>query len=197
MSSDTKIQIWKQFTTWSSIRFALVRCVIRYKDTNLKAIHNNKLCATLGLKAVSSDTKIQIWKQFTTFCEMFRYPVGCVIRYKDTNLKAIHNVDGQQYALERAVSSDTKIQIWKQFTTPKPARSIAWRLCHPIQRYKFESNSQLHRDTQARLGSCVIRYKDTNLKAIHNVLLFKEKWLSAVSSDTKIQIWKQFTTKNH
>ena len=36
--------------------------------------------------------------------------------------------------------------------------------------------------------SCVIRYKDTNLKAIHNqnILIFHQKY--AVSSDTKIQI---------
>ena len=36
---------------------------------------------------------------------------GCVIRYKDTNLKAIHNTCKLIHSLDFAVSSDTKIQI--------------------------------------------------------------------------------------
>ena len=61
-------------------------------------------------------------------------------------------------------------------------------LCHPIQRYKFESNSQHKALGFAYIVGCVIRYKDTNLKAIHNDTT---TWLTAeqaVSSDTKIQI---------
>ena len=45
-------------------------------------------------------------------------------------------------------------------------------LCHPIQRYKFESNSQLIKTSARKLGCCVIRYKDTNLKAIHNFSIY-------------------------
>ena len=61
-------------------------------------------------------------------------------------------------------------------------------LCHPIQRYKFESNSQQGIYANAKLGCCVIRYKDTNLKAIHNGLCEESNGAFAVSSDTKIQI---------
>ena len=35
-------------------------CVIRYKDTNLKAIHNHRARGVKNINAVSSDTKIQI-----------------------------------------------------------------------------------------------------------------------------------------
>ena len=145
-------------------------CVIRYKDTNLKAIHNRSAGARNQTSAVSSDTKIQIWKQFTTtlrpglhgcpLCHPIQrykfesnsqpqagrcYPRRrCVIRYKDTNLKAIHNAPRRRSACVAAVSSDTKIQIWKQFTTGAGVAGEALKLCHPIQRYKFESNSQHH-----------------------------------------------------
>ena len=145
-------------------------CVIRYKDTNLKAIHNSRVSLMATFSAVSSDTKIQIWKQFTTPVPMSCSMLRCVIRYKDTNLKAIHNM----------------------ITLNK----LTKELCHPIQRYKFESNSQRGVIARACMMRCVIRYKDTNLKAIHNLLRGGLWPCSAVSSDTKIQIWKQFTTQN-
>ena len=121
--------------------------------------------------------------------------ISCVIRYKDTNLKAIHNCPACWPCFPPAVSSDTKIQIWKQFTTISYVWGAGLELCHPIQRYKFESNSQPeHTDFSSKV-CCVIRYKDTNLKAIHNGLKKVMSCHVAVSSDTKIQIWKQFTTK--
>ena len=61
-------------------------------------------------------------------------------------------------------------------------------LCHPIQRYKFESNSQPCQVWEEGKKSCVIRYKDTNLKAIHNLPVALHRCGAAVSSDTKIQI---------
>ena len=143
---------------------------------------------------MSSDTKIQIWKQFTTTKPSWLVRHSCVIRYKDTNLKAIHNVGIPQANLAEAVSSDTKIQIWKQFTTCWDRQSLRVMLCHPIQRYKFESNSQRLQTFFAHTEGCVIRYKDTNLKAIHNSPGYRQERIVAVSSDTKIQIWKQFTT---
>ena len=92
--SDTKIQIWKQFTTERQADRRPRRCIIRYKDTNLKAIHNCSSAAkALGI-VVLSDTKIQIWKQVTTSKQVTVLPMRCIIRYKDTNLKAIHNLSG-------------------------------------------------------------------------------------------------------
>ena len=61
-------------------------------------------------------------------------------------------------------------------------------LCHPIQRYKFESNSQPYDMVDPWRDGCVIRYKDTNLKAIHNRNNKMQHGHGAVSSDTKIQI---------
>ena len=168
-------------------------CIIKYKDTNLKAIHNRQelddakaklyyqiqrykfesnsqptYCCFRCRTVVLSNTKIQIWKQFTTnadatisgltlYYQIQRYKfesnsqlrkrwhsctTGCIIKYKDTNLKAIHN--------------------WHARRLPEKV------LYYQIQRYKFESNSQLWRTWFYYWYCCIIKYKDTNLKAIHN-----------------------------
>ena len=143
-------------------------CIIRYKDTNLKAIHNRREHITDPKKVVLSDTKIQIWKQFTTLALKGYLDNRCIIRYKDTNLKAIHNSFFITDNNGEVVLSDTKIQIWKQFTTGLNEFNQFVVLYYPIQRYKFESNSQLYGLHVVSWDSCIIRYKDTNLKAIHN-----------------------------
>ena len=45
----------------------------------------------MGTPVVLSDTKVQIWKQFTTDEAFVGEAIGCIIWYKGTNLKAIHN----------------------------------------------------------------------------------------------------------
>ena len=72
---------------------------------------------------VLTDTKIQIWKQFTTATELLTLLYCCINWYKDTNLKAIHNTSLGRFCHPHVVLTDTKIQIWKQFTT----RAIALR----------------------------------------------------------------------
>ena len=166
--SDAKIQIWKQFTTWPDIQAPARRCNIRCKDTNLKAIHNCSSLAAPRRWVAISDAKIQIWKQFTTPTQYDDYENCCNIRCKDTNLKAIHNFEN------RNVDSHG--------------------LQYPMQRYKFESNSQLEFQPFMLKTSCNIRCKDTNLKAIHNWQQHSWMALTVAISDAKIQIWKQFTT---
>ena len=59
---------------------------------------------------------------------------------------------------------------------------------HPIQKYKFESKSQLA-DTCVWIdGGCITQYKNTNLKANHNDMLNIQFDLLGVSPNTKIQI---------
>ena len=197
-----------------------VRCIIWYKDTNLKAIHNRLRPIVSFSLVVLSDTKIQIWKQFTTHTHIAvrqwglyyliqRYKfesnsqrhlcalscaTGCIIWYKDTNLKAIHNPIREPCTALVVVLSDTKIQIWKQFTTERLSKKSLWLLYYLIQRYKFESNSQLNITRDINGLCCIIWYKDTNLKAIHNCPKSFKNPIIVVLSDTKIQIWKQFTT---
>ena len=142
-------------------------CIIRYKDTNLKAIHNwtpsRPTPSTLYYPI--QRYKFESNSQLFIGCKSIGH--RCIIRYKDTNLKAIHNIEAsnsladalyypiQRYKFESnsqlirtnsvecgVVLSDTKIQIWKQFTTRCRACHSLTGLYYPIQRYKFESNSQ-------------------------------------------------------
>ena len=86
----------------------------------------------------------------------------CIIKYKDTNLKAIHNECLQD-----------KRREW---------------VYYQIQRYKFESNSQQANEDAITTQRCIIKYKDTNLKAIHNYSFVVCGHWSGVLSNTKIQI---------
>ena len=172
----------------------MLSCIIWYKDTNLKAIHNRLRACIRQNQVVLSDTKIQIWKQFTTADGGRARRECCIIWYKDTNLKAIHNHTNVRVERKPVVLSDTKIQIWKQFTTSWLAALSLNSLYYLIQRYKFESNSQPSQSYMYSWLCCIIWYKDTNLKAIHNTSVDLQKVSLVVLSDTKIQIWKQFTT---
>ena len=195
-------------------------CIIKYKDTNLKAIHNSCSNSYAKTAVVLSNTKIQIWKQFTTgldsdllplslYYQIQRYKFesnsqlqsqarcsreSCIIKYKDTNLKAIHNYICWRSWNILVVLSNTKIQIWKQFTTLPGSTLVVPQLYYQIQRYKFESNSQQQLSLPFKLTCCIIKYKDTNLKAIHNTSRPIGLYQRVVLSNTKIQIWKQFTT---
>ncbi len=62
------------------------------------------------------------------------------------------------------------------------------KLYYSIQRYKFESNSQLNSLLHFDISRCITRYKDTNLKAIHNLALNRCGAVEVVLLDTKIQI---------
>ena len=62
------------------------------------------------------------------------------------------------------------------------------RLYQPIQKYKFESKSQQKGFNLQLDGCCINQYKNTNLKANHNIYLIISLDLLAVSTNTKIQI---------
>ena len=246
VSTNTKIQIWKQITTSRNVsvpastlyqpiqkykfesKSQLIMgisnvtgsCINQYKNTNLKANHNRLVLRAFQDAAVSTNTKIQIWKQITTqtsdyaFILLLYQPIqkykfesksqpevvafeadpGCINQYKNTNLKANHNTRGDPSEFIPAVSTNTKIQIWKQITTYVPPRLDEGTLYQPIQKYKFESKSQHALSVRNTTRSCINQYKNTNLKANHNCHLLAKHVLSAVSTNTKIQIWKQITT---
>ena len=215
VSTNTKIQIWKQITTASFLElipcklyqpiqkykfesksqliqivlFRQTSCINQYKNTNLKANHNGLRAVPAGLPAVSTNTKIQIWKQITTaglsvcFCLVLYQPIqkykfesksqpltssyrhwnSCINQYKNTNLKANHNDKLARIFDGRAVSTNTKIQIWKQITTIKELWNGWLMLYQPIQKYKFESKSQRDNIPTYEIECCINQYKNTNL----------------------------------
>ena len=142
-------------------------------------------------------TKIQVRKQFTTFCNrwveesmlfsiwrrykfesnsqpqrlLLDHAARCFQYDEDTSSKAIHNVALLYTTRRRVVFNMTKIQVRKQFTTSPSWYSAIVTLFSIWRRYKFESNSQhTWRDLQA---------------------------FAVVFNMTKIQVRKQFTTGRH
>ena len=143
VSNGSKILIWKQITTKIKTLICKNSCFQWFKDTNLKANHNQIKKYNLKVWVVSNGSKILIWKQITTLYRVGFWPVGCFQWFKDTNLKANHNPltgSGSQAmscfqwfkdtnlkanhncitdvsALILVVSNGSKILIWKQITT--------------------------------------------------------------------------------
>ena len=66
-------------------------CSQWFKDTNLKANHNNRIFSRECQTAVPNGSKILIWKQITTDEALQAAKDGCSQWFKDTNLKANHN----------------------------------------------------------------------------------------------------------
>ena len=94
----------------------------------------------------------------------------CFQWFKDTNLKANHNLAVMSTFAALVVSNGSKILIWKQITT------------------------QFLNDPDK--SCCFQWFKDTNLKANHNSSVSSISSSSVVSNGSKILIWKQITTCN-
>ena len=73
------------------------------------------------------------------------------------------------------VATDAKIQFWKQFTTWFVFICKIYLLLLLMQRYNFESNSQLSKCRYFGGQSCCYWCKDTILKAIHNLVYSVQK----------------------
>ena len=144
------------------------RCIQWFKDTNLKANHNCAREARSLRIAVFNGSKILIWKQITTWLILLIHLSCCIQWFKDTNLKANHNVQVTENVRLFAVFNGSKILIWKQITT-------VWLI-------RF-----------SMLG-CIQWFKDTNLKANHNYVASYVNSNVAVFNGSKILIWKQITT---
>ena len=218
----TKIQVRKQFTTvlppfcreswlfsiWrrykfesnsqlTLLSFLQPLCCFQYdEDTSSKAIHNGSSISDILRPVVFNMTKIQVRKQFTTGFSMFPPKYSCFQYDEDTSSKAIHNRCVDIVEPWFVVFNMTKIQVRKQFTTAFDAQPFERLLFSIWRRYKFESNSQLVH-TIVRAIRCCFQYdEDTSSKAIHNSIAFVTSACAVVFNMTKIQVRKQFTTKD-
>ena len=223
VSNGSKVQIWKQITTVGTTMFRHQSCFQWFKGTNLKANHNGALRVSGSDFVVSNGSKVQIWKQITTCSiknsetnELFpmvqRYkfesksqlslvrlkPIRCCFQwFKGTNLKANHNSFGGYYLVQFVVSNGSKVQIWKQITTDQWKMYEDAKLFPMVQRYKFESKSQLLKYVLLKALCCFQWFKGTNLKANHNYWKSDVNAPEVVSNGSKVQIWKQITTVRH
>ena len=144
-------------------------CYWYVKDTILKAIHNAN-CQSLPqaeLLLICQRYNFESNSQRDTDRHWPHY--GCYWYVKDTILKAIHNEFGGMVLRLWVVTDMSKIQFWKQFTTTLTRGLSRRTLLLICQRYNFESNSQQNGREQ--------------------------RPPFVVTDMSKIQFWKQFTTR--
>ena len=115
--NGSKILIWKQITTWYRIVNYRINCSQWFKDTNLKANHNELWRRQCRRTIVPNGSKILIWKQITTITYRKYLLAYCSQWFKDTNLKANHNSIAKDVKDDDIVPNGSKILIWKQITT--------------------------------------------------------------------------------
>ena len=93
-------------------------CCFRYhKGTDFQANHNMFPAPHGNPYVVLDTTKVQIFKQITTFMSILKFISGCFRYHKGTDFQANHNQLLTLHRLHRVVLDTTKVQIFKQITT--------------------------------------------------------------------------------
>ena len=178
---------------WCSIRHADC-CFQWFKGTNLKANHNWFAQLPQAEQLFPMVQRYKFESKSQRNASKNRARMGCFQWFKGTNLKANHNASGVLKEHSYVVSNGSKVQIWKQITTIDILFCCRSMLFPMVQRYKFESKSQLEATDGAKVVGCFQWFKGTNLKANHNYHLFLACGNWVVSNGSKVQIWKQITT---
>ena len=142
VSNGSKILKWKQITTYGFSHVCPVNCFQWFKDTKMKANHNEYNGGYLRTTTVSNGSKILKWKQITTYTSDRYSAINCFQWFKDTKMKANHNLWCVTLERIRTVSNGSKILKWKQITTSDGYRNL--------------------------FGYCFQWFKDTKMKANHN-----------------------------
>ena len=91
VSNVSKILKWEQITTESKVWQIVDGCFQCFKDTKMRANHND-LFFYKNLRAVVSNvSKILKWEQITTYFERGIVFKRCFQCFKDTKMRANHN----------------------------------------------------------------------------------------------------------
>ena len=143
---------------------------------------------------VSDLSKIQFWKQITTIQPITIASVKVFQTYQRYNFESKSQPLCHLEKPVPGVSDLSKIQFWKQITTPHHIVTRIASVFQTYQRYNFESKSQRTVCNQTLPDRCFRPIKDTILKANHNGKSSAKLNESGVSDLSKIQFWKQITT---
>ena len=146
----TKVQIFKQITTFLCVMFNRISCFRYHKGTDFQANHNGAYYYRFCLLVVLDTTKVQIFKQITTervssliafplfqIPQRYRFssksqleqtdsftPIGCFRYHKGTDFQANHNTATILILTTSVVLDTTKVQIFKQITTCSVWKSV-------------------------------------------------------------------------
>ena len=121
---------------------------------------------------------------------------SCFRYHKGTDFQANHNSKLSKVHRLFVVLDTTKVQIFKQITTCWQYQNYDMQLFQIPQRYRFSSKSQL-RACNFALNLCCFRYhKGTDFQANHNDNEILTSQIVVVLDTTKVQIFKQITTRD-
>ena len=135
VSYGSKILKWKQITTVMKFLTISTYCFLWFKDTKMKANHNQCFGWSYQRTTVSYGSKILKWKQITTMMALVYCITYCFLWFKDTKMKANHNCNDARKSSGRTVSYGSKILKWKQITTRRLFLKGAGLLFPMVQRY--------------------------------------------------------------
>ena len=110
-------KIWKQFTTFRSMRGAATLLCSKNEYTKSESNSQRRRMPGLRMSIVFKERIYKIWKQFTTRIARMGFRRNCVQRTNIQNLKAIHNAYMRIYSDWFIVFKERIYKIWKQFTT--------------------------------------------------------------------------------
>ena len=113
----SKILKWKQITTHCRGLIHYCNCFLWFKDTKMKANHNYSVSINMEKMTVFYGSKILKWKQITTVGCTLRWKPDCFLWFKDTKMKANHNLHHYIPLIDFTVFYGSKILKWKQITT--------------------------------------------------------------------------------
>ena len=196
-------------------------CCFRYhKGTDFQANHNIKRGTTNIFLLFQIPQRYRFSSKSQLGFHLDRFITGCFRYHKGTDFQANHNTlltltvflqlfqipqryrfssksqQAYKQAVENVVVLDTtKVQIFKQITTVTTYLTNITALFQIPQRYRFSSKSQ-HQMFHYHYSQCCFRYhKGTDFQANHNsdFVLRGNKYV--VLDTTKVQIFKQITTK--
>ena len=135
VSNGSKILKWEQITTLLSIFRKKRRCFQWFKDTKMRANHNERWVLLMKNLAVSNGSKILKWEQITTPKHSLEPSFCCFQWFKDTKMRANHNSVGLNGRIVIAVSNGSKILKWEQITTYVKNICVYLVLFPMVQRY--------------------------------------------------------------
>ena len=95
-----------------------ISCFRYHKGTDFQANHNMHKINLIMTLVVLDTTKVQIFKQITTGLYWWFYPCCCFRYHKGTDFQANHNSELPKTPTRSVVLDTTKVQIFKQITTP-------------------------------------------------------------------------------
>ena len=175
--------------------FGKKSCFRYHKGTDFQANHNFECYRNERFGVVLDTTKVQIFKQITTlilcavlYLLLFQIPQ----RYRFSSKSQLRL---GMISIFLVVLDTTKVQIFKQITTTLSDEDNDSVLFQIPQRYRFSSKSQLYQSSLTQSSRCFRYHKGTDFQANHNVFPYGIFDSCVVLDTTKVQIFKQITTK--